>query len=172
MRRPRGRSEFFIRYSRLIDRPFRWSIPLLLVYGALLIVFLSILHHNVQMRHRNVALSGRLLNLTAHNEDLERIIGGNHFFVDARANSSRFLLSDSNMDDEMREFAEGTAARAFGGDRTSPIDVAAGFKTAFSERFSGSRWHAVVGRSFGADVTHDRFIVFHFGEWTVLLFDS
>ncbi|KAI6241125.1 Tubulovesicle-associated protein [Aphelenchoides fujianensis] len=150
----------------------KWNVARLLVYGALLVVFLSVVHHNVQIQERNVALSGRLLSMRAENADLERIIGENHFFIDARAHSSRFLLSDSNMSDEMRAFAEEAAGRAFGGNRTTPIDVAAALKTAFGGRFDGSRWHAVVGRSFGADVTHDRFIVFHFGEWTVLLFDS
>lgn len=82
------------------------------------------------------------------------------------------VVKTTDMEPEMLEFAKTTALRA----RENAItekEVANEMKSRFEERYLPT-WHCIVGRNFGAFVTHEskNFAYFYIGQMGILIFKS
>ena len=81
-----------------------------------------------------------------------------------RITLGRAVIKTNHMDAEMAEYAvreaEGALETSFNERRIAQV-----MKAAFEKRFK-SNWHCIVGRDFGAWVTHEvgRFLFFYIGQ--------
>jgi len=89
---------------------------------------------------------------------------------DTRAKTSKPIIKNVDMSEEMQEDAITTAKTAIEQYKVEK-DIAAFIKKEFDQKHQPA-WHCIVGRNFGSFVTHEtkHFIYFYIDQVAILLF--